>query len=785
MPGSFKGRGRMLAGTVSKVDNNHVDVNSCIGMINKTDADMSHSSVDDREILPFKFPKFSPRVFDGNPVDYLGFVKELDVILSDSRISEEMKLMFLTGQCTGAAASAIKCCLLLPSGGYEEARRILKQRFGRPSVIASKAFDGVRGNGRQLKDSPQEIASFLDNLLVYKNVMVSLGKAHELDLITVIEMIVERLPTRLQEKWVDLSAFMEEKEIEPKFSDVLRLVESSVSQSMSRFGRLLKPISESGTSVFNCRSLVTNSDMVKEDKCILCLEGHNLDECSQFVSLRIPQRIGLAKRLGLCFKCLGAGHTNRYCRSGPSKDPYCSNYHSLLKEQPSNIRNKDCTDDGSCNERPYEDASSVSRRICATIRSSQNIDALNEVNLNSDLNSHSLCDSETMAVSVLEKTRELGAFPQVEVFESELVPITKCGFRTGYVNESAVTSLKANATLRSCRNRSLKNTLSGAVQMRLILEIKTLNLPIELLTPRFYTDLSLPMLSTIGYSNPVRKYNCTNRISEHNSFAYDADSTSIAWQTRDNGVTLRANVFPDIPFVIASSNHPGLNAASEHVQLKSADSISVCSIGIQARTSLAMKLMNCHNNVSPLKLVDNGCPKSSQCMYSVDHDIMKLIKGDVDYSCLKQCHRGVLNRILKNMTRSLCLVLLRYGSSTLTSQHINKPVVFAPKCSLDLVIRECLEPCLSNRRDNFGTIECNLVITVHKPSVYLIIIVVVTDLHFVTCHIYGCLEIVKWFSSFMLVHFILITWKLRLMTGGFCRRFDVQRHDKRIDDFPT
>lgn len=87
-----------------------------------------------------------------------------------------------------------------------------------------------------------------------------------------------------------------------------------------------------------------------------------------------------------------------------------------------------------------------------------------------------------MAVPALENTQELNAYSQVEFLELELASIIRCGFRTGYVNESAVTSLKANTTLRPCQERSLESALSGANLMRVILETKTFNFPIELLT---------------------------------------------------------------------------------------------------------------------------------------------------------------------------------------------------------------------------------------------------------------------------------------------------------------
>nr|CAH8827268.1 unnamed protein product [Trichobilharzia regenti] len=135
-----------------------------------------------RDNRNIKLPKLEPRCFDGNPADYLQFVKAFEIMLSGFLLNDELKLMYLMRYCTGDAARAIQCCkLMTPNEGYAEAMGILRQRFGRPSMIVGKLFEAVKGNGGQLQDDSQALIEILDNLLIYKNGMISMNHMSDLN----------------------------------------------------------------------------------------------------------------------------------------------------------------------------------------------------------------------------------------------------------------------------------------------------------------------------------------------------------------------------------------------------------------------------------------------------------------------------------------------------------------------------------------------------------------------------------------------------------------------------
>lgn len=169
--------------------------------------------------------------------------------------------------------------------------------------------------------------------------------------------------------------------------------------------------------------------------------------------------------------------------------------------------------------------------------------------------------------------------------------------------------------------------------------------------------------------------------------------------------------------------------------------------------------------------VDYKCLESPRCTYFFDHDAIKVIKSDVDYSHLSQYRQNELVKIPTIMIKTLwCLMFSKYESG--------KPIVLGSKCSLDQMVRECLEPRGSSERANLNTVECNLVISVDKAPIHLIVTFIVTDLHSDTWAIRGCLIFNNWFSSWLPILFMLLMmWILRIMTDSFFKRFHVQCSD--------
>nr|CAH8846681.1 unnamed protein product [Trichobilharzia regenti] len=237
-------------------------------------------------------------------------------MLSSFLLSDELKLMYLMRYCTGDAARAIQCCKLMPPNeGYAEAMSILRQSFGRPSMIAGKLFEAVKGNGGQLQDDSQALTEFLDNLLIYKNGMISMNRMSDLNSSFILEVIARRLPTRLQRKWVKISSRMEDEGIEPRFDDILKLVKDSVNQSMSNFASILNLTPRIEQSECKMQSLMTNRHQRGgyREGSMMSSNAYRPSECNRFRSTSSTDNLQDARQARLCFTRLQEVHTKVNC----------------------------------------------------------------------------------------------------------------------------------------------------------------------------------------------------------------------------------------------------------------------------------------------------------------------------------------------------------------------------------------------------------------------------------------------------------------------------------------
>nr|CAH8851501.1 unnamed protein product [Trichobilharzia regenti] len=313
MPGSKKGQSVLDANR--KVSHGDLSVN-CNDV-----SDVKHDMVDVtfspfRDNRNIKLPELEPRCFDGNPSDYLQFVKAFEIILSSFLLSDELKSMYLMRYCTGDASRAIHCCKFMkPKEGYDEAMRILRQRFGRPSMIAGKLFEAVKSNGGQLQDDSQALTEFSDNLMTYENTLISMNCMSDPNCSSVLEVIARRLPTRLQRKWVKMSSRMEEEGIEPKFDDILKLVKDSVNQSMSKFASILNLTPRIEQSEGKTQSLMTKGSQRGgyQEGTMMSSNAYRPSECNRFRSTSSTDKLQDTRRTRLCFTRLQEVHTKVNC----------------------------------------------------------------------------------------------------------------------------------------------------------------------------------------------------------------------------------------------------------------------------------------------------------------------------------------------------------------------------------------------------------------------------------------------------------------------------------------
>nr|CAH8851527.1 unnamed protein product [Trichobilharzia regenti] len=182
-------------------------------------------------------------------------------------------------------------------------------------MIIGKLFDAVKCNGGQLQDDSQALTEFLDNLLIYKNGMISMNRTSDLNSSFILEVIARRLPTRLQRKWVKISSRMEDDGIEPRFDDILNLVKDSVNQSMSKFSSLLDLTPRIEQSVSEMQSLITSRPQRGgyRESSMMSSNAYRPSECNRFRSTSSTDRLQDARQTRLCLTRVQVVHTEVNC----------------------------------------------------------------------------------------------------------------------------------------------------------------------------------------------------------------------------------------------------------------------------------------------------------------------------------------------------------------------------------------------------------------------------------------------------------------------------------------
>ena len=271
-------------------------------------------------------PKVELEPFDGDPLQYHTFFavfkESVDDVLPDGRT----KLNRLLQYTCGAAKTAIRSCSLLGGDeGYEQARDILKRRFGNPHVIAEKIISGLK-HGKPIK-SPSDLQSLSDELTSSQATLASMDKLAEIDTQSSITEIVNRLQPYIRNRWKRHALeFKRDKDVYPSFKNLVNFVNRESeeasdpvygSTSNVRGAQDTRPPSDvrPRTTTSFSSSVRTNGRSRYLPDCVLCGEKHKLLYCDSFKKLQPVQRLKVVKDHHLCENCLLSNHVTADCRS--------------------------------------------------------------------------------------------------------------------------------------------------------------------------------------------------------------------------------------------------------------------------------------------------------------------------------------------------------------------------------------------------------------------------------------------------------------------------------------
>ena len=157
-----------------------------------------------------------------------------------ANLSVNKKLLYLVQHCQGEVKQLLEyCCLPDPENGYTKALNLLKEKYGRPNVIARSYLEKVT-QGPFIKSDNVKGLDELAQLLEESEVTLNcLNYQADLDNFNTMTAIVKRLPFALRTRWLRTAAEIEKQGTDAKFKNLVKFVKDESEIANSSFAAVV------------------------------------------------------------------------------------------------------------------------------------------------------------------------------------------------------------------------------------------------------------------------------------------------------------------------------------------------------------------------------------------------------------------------------------------------------------------------------------------------------------------------------------------------------------------
>jgi hypothetical protein len=263
-------------------------------------------------------PKVEIRKYNGDPLTYHAFFALFDEHVHKTRIDPTSKLSRLLQYTDGDAYKAIAPCAGMGSEGYDEARAILKKRFGSDLLISDHVIKSVK-EGKPVR-TPKDLQDLADELNTCKTILTKMGRMREIDTQTSIIEIVNRVQPYLRNRWKRKAMeFKREKEAYPDFADFVAFISSEAEEATDPVYGAVGAVNMTQHSSKSKPAVSSSfvSDVQPQRNvypCVACHQHHRLFACETFKGMKPLDRLQLVKKHKLCENCLLNNHSTEQCR---------------------------------------------------------------------------------------------------------------------------------------------------------------------------------------------------------------------------------------------------------------------------------------------------------------------------------------------------------------------------------------------------------------------------------------------------------------------------------------
>ena len=279
-------------------------------------------------------PQPSMQVFSGNPIDYCDFVHAFEHLVEQKTTSASSRLYYLVQYTSGPAQELMKSCLSMrEEEGYVEARRLLKERYGRSYKIAAAHVKRLIEGPPIKPEDGTALEQFSIQLSSCVSTLKEIGYVNKLDNPDNLKKIIDRLPFGIRLKWRDaVDHIIERENRDVTVKDIMDFVAAKARAATHPiFGKVVnenKGKQVNGKSSrktqrgggFSTQGTPPPPKTSKEKpKCPSCSSSHWLSRCNTFRKQSLQERQRFVDDHKLCSNCLTPGHFVRDC----PKESFC------------------------------------------------------------------------------------------------------------------------------------------------------------------------------------------------------------------------------------------------------------------------------------------------------------------------------------------------------------------------------------------------------------------------------------------------------------------------------
>jgi Protein of unknown function (DUF1759) len=285
-----------------------------------------------------RLPVPTPRIFTGNPMEFVGFKKGFRTLIENKGITAEERIYYLQQYVAGDAKDAVTGCFYgTEESDYQQAWATLERRFGHPFKV-QEAFRDKLDKWPRVgpKDSIalQRYADFLQSCLDATPHIKGLAILNDCK---ENQRMAAKLPDWAITRWSRIVADSLDVSSYPTFKQFVAFVEKEAKiachpvasiSAVKSISMTPDPKTQADTRGKSARSLATEQgkaadkenakfrDKLTKGKkfCLFCKGEHYLPDCSKFAECSIEERNTFVQQEKRCFGCLRTGHFTKHCK---------------------------------------------------------------------------------------------------------------------------------------------------------------------------------------------------------------------------------------------------------------------------------------------------------------------------------------------------------------------------------------------------------------------------------------------------------------------------------------